>query len=525
MIALFIIIILIITLTGAAGYGIMSLLDSSGIAMNVQRNVVRLDTISTAIRMNSRMENGRIIVPVLSDLSTKLNTSIAPFHKTTWGKDIIYCPVSLGDPIGERQFLGNDDYEVSISKIGSQTYVTGGNVQNISTAQALRDRHVIAMLISPDISSNSEELPKCSDVVFSNDNFSVSGGDVTIVSDIQSNGVGYGRVFVITNGGAVPPGTIAINSFESAASYIVNYGLPDATIRIPGGEQVITYSAFQALQDAVAGRTIRLQGDTGSVLKIDYSDTMVSSEANMRIDGNFSLTNVAVRGHVNNIDSIDVVADVGPAGFLSLIDSSIGGLRTQGGKVFLGAGASISPIHSPSVQLEPVVSFGGQIIASGNSTAVVSSPIAPIGMKTYGGDIVIAGPIFMSINAGAKAFEAFSGGRIAAASATATVSVNAAPAVTVNAAMTLSNKVAVSSLGIKRNLITNGIVACADGSSECEAVCPEGSIISWGECSSANGQSLASFGANDLGTSWVCRWNSLGSVVGPKAKAVCSMLP
>jgi len=524
MIALFIIIIMTIALIGAAGYGVMSLMDSSGIAMNIQRNAARMDVISTAIRANSRMENGRIIVPVAADLSARLNTSIAPFSKTTWGKDIVYCPVSSGDPIDVRKLVGGD-YEVSTTKIGTQLYVTGGNVSNLSTAQALRDRNVIAMLISPDISSKSgDALPRCSDVTFKNEDFNVSGGDVTIVSDIQSNGMGFGRVFVIANGGGpVPPGAIAINSFESAASYIVNYGLPDATIKL-SAEQVINYLEFQRLLDAVAGRTVRLQG-SGSLLKIDYSGSAVSTDANVHVDGNFSLSGVSVRGYVNGTEAIDVVANVGPAGVLSLANSSIGGLRTVGGKAFLDVGASIVPAHSAAARAEPVIAFGGQIFAAANVTPVVSSPSAPIGMKAYGGDISIAGPIAMSLLANGKAFEASAGGRVTAASATASVSVNANPAIAVDAAMTMSDKVAASASGIKRNLITNGNVSCPDGSASCEAVCPDKSIIAWGECGSSNEQPLSTFGTNDTGTSWICRWSSPAAVVGPRVKAVCSALP
>jgi hypothetical protein len=526
MIALFIIIIMAIALIATAGYGIMALMDSSSIAINLQRNVVRLDIIGSAIRAGIRMEDGRVLVPVSNDYSTRLTTSVAPFSKTTWGKDIIYCPVSPNGPVaGNEEHILGDDYSVTTRIVGGLTYVSGGGPGDQTLLEIMRARHVIALLISPDI-NGSHPTPKCSDVTFANEMFSVTGGDVTPINDVQTAGNGFGRVFVLSATGDIPPGAIAINSVESAASYITNYGLPDATIRLPAGVHPIGYKAFVDLQEAVSGRTIRLIGSGGAVLKVDYANAAgIASDALMRVNGTMEITGVAIKGYKGDVEAVDIVADIAPAGVLSLIDASVGGLRVSGGKAYLGSGSTVSPLYSAAARAEPVIAFGGQIFAAANTNAVVSSSAALFGMKASGGDIAVAGPIFMSLAPSGKAFATFGGGRVTAGSSSATVRVNLAAAAAVEPSITMSDKVSLSGTGLKRNLVTSGVIACADGAASCDAVCPQDSVIAWGECGSSNGHPLASFGADDAGAGWSCRWSVPAGVVAPTAKAVCTALP
>jgi hypothetical protein len=531
MIAIFIIIVMAIALIGAAGYGIMALMDSSGISVAIQRNVVRMDIVSAAIRAGVRMDNGRVLVPVNADFTTRLAPAIAPFTKTTWGRDIVYCPVSPSDPVaGNEEHVLGDDYAVTIKAVGGLPYVSGGGPGDATLLQAMRDRHVIALLISPDMTAKKDDpAPKCSQITLSNEAFNVPGGEVVAVNDVQAAGTGYGRVFVLSTSGSpisIPPGAVAINSVESAASYIINYGLPDATIRLPAGESGIDYKVFEALQDASSGRTIRFIGTGASVLRIDYpASSTVSGDAAIRINGSMEINGVAVKGYKDGVEAIDMIADVLPAGVLSLVDSSVGGLRVSGGKAYLGLDAEIAPRYSAAARAEPVIAFGGQVFVAGNSTPVVSSSAAAVGMKASGGDIAVAGPIIMSLAPGGKAFATFGGGRLSAGTSNASVKVNTDAAGPIDANVTLSDKVSLSGTGIKRSLVTSGVVACADGSDTCQAVCPTNSIVAWGECGSTNGHALAGFGVDDAGTSWTCRWTPPSTVAAPTAKAVCSALP
>lgn len=530
MIAIFIIIIMAIALIGAAGYGIMTLMDSSGIAINIQRNTVRLDIISASIRAGLRIEDGQVLIPVSADLKTRLTPAIAPYSKTTWGKDIVYCPISPINAAGATELLGSGDYEVSITTIGGLPYVSGSNLTFGDGAKLadIRNRHIVALLISPDM-NGSGDAPACSQVTYdiATSTFSVTGGDVLAVSDVQSEGRGYGRVFVIDPTGPIPPGAIAINSVESAASFIVNYGLPDATIKLKSGENEITEVGFNALQTAIAGRTLRIEGDADgtSFLRINYTSGS-ENHRSMNVNGNLELTRVSLKGFVGAAAAIDVVGQVGPAGILSMRDSSLGGLRVSGGKTALGVGATIMPSHSSPIMLEPISVSGGQLFLQGNGTNVVASSTAPVGVKVYGGDAAVAGPISMGLVVDGKPFETFGGGRVMAAASNASVSVNGGASEAIVAGMTFSEKVAVSGAGVKRNLVTAGALACAEGTTSCQATCQADAILAWGECGSADGGPLSGFGANDEGTAWTCRWPTPAVVESLRTvKAVCSVLP
>lgn len=531
MIGIFIIIVMAIALIAAAGYGIMVLMDSSGISINLQRNMVRMDVIASAIKSSIRMENGQVMVPIgtlAGEYVARISPSIAPFSKTTWGKDIVYCPVSPNDPIDVTTSIRNgssETYEVSVSLIGGIPYMSGGGPDNPALLAQLRERHVVGLLIAPDMTGSSASSPKCLDVTLSGDTFVVQGGDVTVVTDVQSDGTGYGRVFVLSPEGPVPPGAMVINSIENAASYIVNYSLPDATIILPDGEQSVRHKEFEELLAASAGRTIRLKGSGASILKIDYSGAPSSDEGVMQTDGTLLVTGVTFKGYVSDVQSMDIIAVVGPTGVLSLSDSMIGGLRVHGGKASLGNGAVIAPTYSASARSEPASVFGGSLFIARNDVPIILSAGAAAGLTVRGGDVSISGAIAMSLAPGGKAFVASGGGRISAASSSATVTVNNAAAIPLSASLTLSDDISVSGLGIRQNLVTSGHVICADGSEACEAICPTGSVLSWGECGSTNFHPVAGFEANADGTSWTCRWASAGGVIGPRARAVCSTLP
>lgn len=545
MISIFIMIVIAIALSAAAGFGILTLLKGSETALLIQRNQVRIDTVVNSIRSYVRVDGKRVLVPlalldasggVPAELKTRL-PSLSPFTTTTWGAPIVYCPAAPSEigapPSGTTSGIlvndlksGTETYDVEITKLGGVAYVSAGGPGDEAFRTLLRDKRIVALVISPDPSG--ETVPRCEDVSLGSDGatFIADGGSVVAVYDLPR--LGDGHVFVLSPNGSLPSGFPAgsnvVRSLIDAATNIRNYRIRDATVFIKDGSTSVPAADLSELVSAASGRSIRLTSNNGGSLAVE---AVSGPEVVLPIDGTFELSKVSLSSSAADIGFRPV-----SMGRLVIKDATIGFLRNTGGDVTLRGNVSVSPAHSLTAQQEPISSIGGRVMID-NVPSVVNSAIASVGVFARGGDVTILGNTNMTLAAGAKAFRTEMGGRILPTTTDAVVTINTingTTSVPIESIVTFGTSasegqiVSVSGKGTGRSLVF-AEQGCADGTPECTASCIGESVIAWGECSTSNNSPLSGFGAAPDGRSWTCRWSDPLTGVSPKAKAVCSKLP
>lgn len=186
MISLFIIAIMAVGLSAAAGYGVFSIIAAANTMADVSRNLTRMEMIADLVRNEMRAVNldGIPYVPVGQTVTwgatsyTGLPGAVGVNRVTPWGAPYAYCPYAEGAGAGTTVTMG--DGTTSYAVTATSGYVTAGSHATIPSAAALR-----ALVIAPD--PDTATMPLCSDVAYdaATGTFSVTGGMVVAVTASQ----------------------------------------------------------------------------------------------------------------------------------------------------------------------------------------------------------------------------------------------------------------------------------------------------------------------------------------------------
>lgn len=513
MFSVFIWIILAIALGGAVGFGTLTMIKTSEVALLVQRNQVRMDAVTNAIRSFVRSEDGALWVPAPGAAGPTAMPSVSPFRDTAWGAPLLYCPQG-----------------------GDGSTMTRGDIIYRKAGALFGDRAVVAFIVAP--TPNGSTAPTCDDVTYDtiSDTFEVANGSVGVVYYSPSPENVRTMVY-LPDGGSSDGASQVVRTIAEAADNIVRWGLRDVTIRFPDGLSIVDVDHMASLAAATEGRRIRLEGKgssgpAASVVRLDHASIPVGGMTLLRTDGTLEIVGIAFEGSHGGADAVDVGFSAGPTGRLVLRDTALGVVRNIGGEVFLLDGVSVRPSFAPAAADVPVENVGGRLFVDGASPNLVVSPIAEYGVLSRGGDVTVYGQVGMTISEEGKPFHADGGGRLLTATDAASVIVNGSSASAVTSSVSFGREtgsgegiVSVSERGVGRMLVASPSVACPDGSVSCSAACPEDSVVAWGECRSDNGFPLAGFGADAEGRVWTCAWSTPSTVQAPRAKAICAALP
>lgn len=553
MFSIYIMLIVAIAMTAALGFGILSLIKTAETSLGVQKNQTRMATISASIRSYVRTDGDDVLIPIEVNDSPDGNfvariPGFAPFSTTVWGGEIVYCPVSPSDATGTGTVTNahpqddDESYDVDFTTEGTVTYITAGGPATADLT-VIRNNGVIAMLLAP--GPNSDGGLRCSDVELADDGQTllISGGSVTVISDIPAET--DGKTFVLSSGNysgsRKVDASMIVGGFSDITSYLEGYGTRDVEIMLPSQDSeetnithYVSTADLTALLNAAEDKTIRLTGDgAGARLGVDIDD---GSEADLEweavIKGKLVVSNVEIEGYeVDNSGETPVrtrTADAGlsvaAGGELVTENTSVSHLIVNGGEATLSEGSRIRPEHGTSNFEIPVRVTGGRLVVDPADNATerfLEAVTATNAILVSGGSADFVSSFHALLGSGTERLVlATDGGTISRASPSVTASVTRASVTQTESIPVLPEVVTVDN-------------TCADDDDTCSVMCPDVTIsssdpvretfLAWGECSSTDGAAIAGTATGADRKSFTCAWQLPAAVEAPTAKAFCEI--
>lgn len=531
MLSIFIMLIIAIALCGAIGYSILVIIKSGEVSIGVQKNQGRVEMVAAAIRTALVDNEGSVLIPV--DYSSSGATapvfsvvpSFAPFRDTAYGKPIVYCPVSPVDVnAGDTSLVkvdGSENYKVKVAEIDGKRYIAGGRpvfaadadqngADSGETAKTLRDRGIVAFLISPD--PNGEDAPSCFGLKADQQGggtvtFLVDGGSVTPVYGFNSTA--SRQTFVFPQAGTPE----AAGWIGKVADKVSSQSILETTVRLPkpeGAAYSTTATELDALAKAARGRSLRIVADELTPLVVTGGSAGATAIA---FDGRAYIRNVDFgNGTDGSGQPSDVVVEAKAGAQVKLSNVVAGGLHALGGSIYVeGDDSLIEAMHGAAAN--PVLVEGGVVSISqaGGATLLpsVNAPAAATVFDVRGGTLLLVGTPKVVAPPTAIPFAVSGNGKVDS---------------TVDGSIVLNDGTAPAPLTAPMAVSRQD---CADGSASCVAYCqPDKAFVSGG-CGSADGHALSSFGvtvSGDTGlTGYKCEWAMVSPSLpeAPYAEAAC----
>lgn len=544
MLSIFIMLIIAIGLCAGIGYSILTLIKTGEVSLNIQKNQVRMEVIASAIRSSLVYKDGNVWIPVEMEGSNPEGKvpSIAPYSTTTYGKNIVYCPISpLASDAGSGVAVqmpdgeGAASYPVRIeSPTVSRHYVTAGApafVAGVSpdytgdTLAKLREMNVVALLISPD--PNVSTTLSCSSVTLANpDNLIplISGGSITAVyksgAALDGSTDETSKKTYLFSGSPAGTQTDYVNFIAAETG---QSGLPETILDLTetgtGAENDVDASleSIGNLATATDGRILRIIGNPAHPAVIKVLDADAQGKAEVAFSGDVYMDNVIFEGHRptgNGLRAFDVVLAAKNSGRLFLNNVVVDGYHVDGGRIAVtGPDSLIAPEFGAADG--PIVIEGGELsiaeaVKDGSAVASVLAPNATTVFSVKGGKLTFEGQPVIVTGENAKMVQATGNARIASTQ----------PEVAVQA---LRGQLPITSETVFPPQSYTQATTCETGSTDCTASCPAGTKVTSGSCSSGDGHALAGFG-NAGDASYLCSWAApvpSASPVSPTATAIC----
>jgi hypothetical protein len=532
MLSLFIMLFIAIGIAAGIGYAIVTLINTAQISLTVQQNQVRLQNISTAIRAGLTTDDGSVLLPVSAKVDGVYQARLpdsSPFNTTSNGRPIVYCPAFPADGGAEtltnRQEAGDETIAVSLREVGGREYIYGGHADfpvGSDTLARLNKMGVVAYLLSPQ--PNYDGPLYCSGVRISDqDNYTllVNGGSAVPIYSVTTDG--RGSVFVLSGDGLAPAynGTDrVVKTMADVGDFMTRYQIADVTVKIPQTFDV-EYGELRRFLSSGTAKTIRIvpEDDTArSVLNIiPNAGEQLADTIFVEAMGGLVIDDIDVVS-----PSSDVVLEAGAVSSITLVDSTVAGLRATGGRISAVGTTRIVPEKDATSGVPPVAALGGNITISSVSEPAVDGSQTTLGgaFLADGGTIslrsglkIAANPAFPELR---QLFSPMNGGRITVPGETPVLAVDRGTGVYETETATF-DRIA----STRQTLETT----CADGSTECEVTCGAGKVVDFGFCSTDNGASVSAFrpvaDQNGALTSFSCSFGGVIAAQKPKASAVC----
>lgn len=530
MLSIFIMLIVAIGLCAGIGYSILTIIKSGEVSLSIQKNQARLEMVASSIRSGLLDQEGVALVPVdfVGEIPVSTVPSLAPFKETSYGKPIVYCPVSSQDQAqaeGASVFLdGNDTYAVKTVEIDGRNFITGGRplfaadfkdgVDQGLIAATLREQGVAAFLISPDPTFSA--TPACSSLTAER----LPNGTLTLLADGGSVTPVYGfsssasrQTFV-----AVPDGEEGSTGWlGKIAERVSRQNILETTIRLPTDDTAsfsTTTGEFEKLANAAQGRSLRIVAPVQTALHVSGGS---AGRSEIVFKGSVTLDNVALDGADSAGQPTDVVVSAVSGAQVKLTNVVAGGLHAAGGSISMSGKDSIVEAEYGAAD-RPVVVDGGDLsleeaVKNGSTVVSVNAPSASVVFDVHGGRLLFVGEPKVTTSGSAQPFAVSGNGRLESAGPDGAISVSrdggADTAVPVVAPMETATEV------------------CANGSASCVAYCSPGRTFVLGSCGSSDGHPLASFGLVISGgtgaAGYKCEWAmpSTGVPENPSAEVSC----
>lgn len=535
MIGFYVIMIAVLTLSGAVGYTILTSVQTTNALSLAERNAARLEMTASALRQVVIADaDGRLFVPmgvpsIGGDPTsrTALPDWVSGEAITPWGADYGYCPYAPVTGTGSEAatVYGGVSYSVTLSSEDPVVYgavrdyvISGarsGNVLDVGTPP-----DVLAFLISP--SNNASAVPTCASVYWDGRAWLTSGavtGSVRAVTldamaDTLSRAPRQLRRHVeqgATGSGLSASDPADLEDVLAEWRFLRPHRLT-VVVSDEGGDLVLDPTTLDlgagagagatAPEAAVFGRHLVFEAAPGDSPSLDGSPA-----GTLRVPSDLTL---------NGVDFGDALTLGGISGSRILIqDAALPALETGGADVTLRGGVSI--VAPSGASTPPVRIVGGSLSIEGAVTINANeSGGAPI--RQQGGRVHVDGPITAMTGAAATTlFEADGHGDVS---------------------VTSSGQLSLDGAGLSAMTAYAGPVTvssgsgCADGASSCAVSCPDDRRPLYGTCSRTSVTNTFLSGTEISGTTFTCYWTAVteGALdvtdpdgpVGPVAEALCA---
>lgn len=541
MIGIFILAVIVVAITAAVGYSLVTEIRTGEIVSMAGRNAPRMDAAVSAVAASARpLAGGQPVVPAPStDASGR---SVLPAWVTTegaspWGVPYGYCPYALPD----RPDLGATVIEVAGSQGEKRAIATvplrAEGMERSFVVVGARPPHdeddpgaprVGAFILSA--VPGSQSVPDCGSVVWKGGRYRVAGDVAGIVAVVTSE---------------------RLRDAATGLGAILRWAAPDGTGdgRSRGEPAPLTSILEEWRSTRPTRAVVRLVGQGPHVLKSDDLDLLARNagrEGSLNLisdqEGRALLAGPAGGGRVDvgidlSLTGVTVSNALGlnvhGGGRLVARSSTLRHLLLDGGDAVLGAGADIL--------LDPVLDPGAAARVRGGTLALEETPgsrktiSAGAGrpaVALQGGTLVVNGAD-LKVDPATDWVTVEHGGRVSAlpryvGGAAVTPSVVAGG----DAATPIRSRISfgpegggVDDAGLEAGVVQ--ISETCDGPN-CAASCtPDRRIIS-GACeTSAGGWALKSFGPGDGSSAWSCAWTALSAnppTMQSTARATCARL-
>ena len=193
MITMMVIMLGVLAIIAAAGFGVFSVFQSTERLSQVSRNAARLEQAGIAVRSAMRSASGdgflNVPAPEYVDGRPVLPAWLGSDVSTPWGVRYGYCafgalPPAGGD--GTEQGFQSGSVDVDLGGYGVKPYV-------VRSSEPVGGRLVRAFVISP--VAGQDAVPPCSDVTIADGVYRVAGGTVQVVHESYSLATLLGSAF------------------------------------------------------------------------------------------------------------------------------------------------------------------------------------------------------------------------------------------------------------------------------------------------------------------------------------------
>jgi hypothetical protein len=511
MVGIFVMLVVTIALVAGASASAYFLLNSTQASLMVQQNQIRVQAVSASLRSAITTFDGRDVIPLRSkdgEAGTFLARvpAIAPFDKTTAGRDIVFCPVVYADTINPTGTIENalstgapESYAAEVATKGGRSYLAAGypqftrmGMEASAAAKSLNESGVFGFLLSAD-PRHQVDL-RCSAVeMLSAGNFIIEGGSVQPVFGESKDRPA--STYVVSSGSADVLGDDEkpVGSLKDALHLIDKYDQANATIYFDGSVPVSDVEKTQ-LETVAFGRSLKLIGKTASTLTFQATG---SGRFALQLKGDVLFSNLTLATSNGSPVGVDAL----PSSRIDISSTDLNFVRASGGSVYLEGQSHIVATSGSAVD-----AAGGSITFAipGTAASIISSSGSPI-FSISGGHVLAQTSIYVQASAGEPLYGSGTYKSVDKASG-ASVFLN-------------GEEPAVMASPYYRPVP----VECADGSTSCSVQCEAGTIIAWGECASDNNSPLAGFYADTAGQTYTCKWSAgVVPVSNPTAAVVCT---
>lgn len=413
MIAIIILMIIAISLSGLAAYQLYAITQNQNLLIQSQKNQSTLALWKSMIISKGKAvgDNNEIVLPFGENTANyqRVPSWIYFNTKNPWGKDIIYCPLS-------SNYSGTYNTTVVLDKDSSYPVRTVKNFATtvngiqrdyvVASIKTSYDENILAFLVSP-IPSSTGILPKCSDISYDSDLniFKVNNGLVEVISkgdvetfanmaSVKDQNSGNGGFYTNKVEGE---GSSSDNTLKNNLNYVVGQDISKAYITLSAGTHYIEDTVLNEFRtnDNDVPKVIVIEGETSNA-----NDTVIDTnlETAKLVFNNYKVVfrNIKISDKViNNLKSSSLTLENAEISNLVLNNST---LNVQENSVIRGSKNVVKGLVSP--EAHAINAYNSKIkVDSGKFLNVFetnSSAITDYAIKAVSSNLTLNGELYVN---------------------------------------------------------------------------------------------------------------------------------